>query len=619
MKSCKNIEFGDVEILDGFWEKRYSVNANTSIYSVQNRFEQTDRFDSVRCKTGCKTHVFYDSDVAKWIEGVAYLLVKNRQKYADLEEFCDELIHFMTINQRVDGYFNSYFLQCAPNDIFQDRDKHELYCLGHMIEAAIAYDKATGKHDFLTICEKYISLVRKMFMVEKTAGFTTPGHEEIELALFKLYEYTGELEYKELAEFFINARGNNDSDLCESKFSMPLYRQDNKPVRRLSEAEGHAVRAVYLYSAMADMARLNPDDEDLTKACKRIFDDIVETKMYVTGGIGSTRVGEAFTTSYDLPNLNAYAESCAAIGLIYFSQRMQMIENNAKYADVIERVLYNGFLSSTSLDGKAFFYENPLEVCRNEYGKIKTAEKLNSRVKNGCLRKEVFDCSCCPPNINRFIASLGGLIYSKSEGGIYINQYISSRYSAGGVTVTTNYPVDGHVCISANKYTHKKLFLRIPSWCNEYSVTLNGNTQKNLNLNNGYLEIETDEKFVLDLFFNVEPYFVESNPMVRENAGKVCLMCGPVVYCLEEIDNGPDLFALSVDLKEQNFISKFNESFGLMTFECSGERAIATNGSPLYAKVGGYRRERVTLKFVPYYAFMNRGENDMIVWINAKN
>lgn len=617
--AIKNISFESVEITDGFWKSRYCINADISIYAVKKRFEETNRFNALRCVSDCQTHFFYDSDAVKWIEAVAYLLVKDRNKYADLEDFCDELISSVANNQRDDGYFNSYFIKYAPEDIFKDRDKHELYCLGHMIEAAIAYDRATGKHDFLNVCKKYVDFVRKVFMIDKSAGFVTPGHEEIELALFKLYEYTNNHEYKELAEFFINERGNNDLDKSEPKFVTPQYKQDSKPVRDIDEAEGHAVRAVYLYSAMADMARLNPNDNELAKACKRIFDDIVETKMYVTGGIGSTRVGEAFTSAYDLPNLDAYAESCAAIGLVYFAQRMQMLENNAKYADVIERVLYNGFLASTSLDGKAFFYENPLEVCRSEYGKIKTTQKVDSRVKNGCMRKEVFGCSCCPPNINRFVASIGGVIYSESDDGVYVNQYISSKYNACDVTVKTNYPVDGHVRISANKYPYNKIFVRIPSWCDEYNVVFDGRTLENSSAKNGYLAIETDEKFVLDICFNIEPNFVESSPLVRENAGKVCLTCGPVVYCLEETDNGPDLFALSVDVKNCNFVSKFDERFGLMTFECLGERAFAQNESSLYMKVGGYKRECVTLKFIPYYAFMNRGESDMLVWINAKN
>lgn len=607
--AIKNVNFDKVSVTGGFWKKRAELNNTVSIYAVKKRFEDSGRFDAVRFIEGNENiHVYYDSDVAKWIEAVAYIAYKDKKKYAELIDFCDELIAKMVENQREDGYFNSYFQQKEPTEIFKRRNDHELYCAGHIIEAAVAYDKYLGKNELLKLAERYVKLIRKAFMIDKTAGFYTCGHEEIELALFKLYEYTGNIEYRELAEFFVNQRGNNDKDaivLTKQSF------QDNLPARDLSEAEGHAVRAMYYYCAMADMARIS-DDEDLKKACLRLFDNITREKMYVTGGLGSTRLGESFTKGFDLPNSTAYCESCAGIGFVMFCQRLNELGIDGTFADVIERVLFNVFMSSTSLDGKSFFYENPLEICRKEKGKETAVPENRQPVLPIWRRQEVFNCSCCPPNINRFSASLGGLAFTQTDDGIYLNQYISCKYE--GVTVKTEYPNLGTVNISGNGYGYGKFYVRIPAWCDDYSIIVDGKAIK-AKVYKGYAEICVKDTFEIELKLNFTPKFIECNPKVRDNAGKVCLVNGPIVYCLEEVDNGEDLYALAVDKNVKEFKAEYNEKYNASTFTVKGIRKIYDDR--LYAD--SFETRETELKFIPYFAFANREESDMLVWIKSIN
>ena len=604
--SIHNVSFDRVRLLDGFWQKRAELNSEVSIYAVQKRFEESGRFDAVRFAGG-EVHVYYDSDVAKWIEAVAYIARGNNPKYADLIAFCDELIASMVKHQRADGYFNSYFQQKEPTEVFKRRNDHELYCAGHIMEAAVAYDKYLSKGDLLGLAERYADYIEKVFVIDKSAGFATCGHEEIELALFKLYRHTGKDKYRNLAEYFINARGNNDKDTFT--FTQQTF-QDNAPARELAEAEGHAVRAMYYYSAMADMANISGDKE-LEAACRRLFDNIVTQKMYITGGIGSTRLGEAFTTGYDLPSLTAYAETCAGIGLILFCMRLSELGVNGEYADVIERVMYNVLLSSTSLDGKSFFYENPLEICRKEKGKETAVVEARRPVLPIWKRREVFDCSCCPPNLNRFIASLAGVIYTETEDGVFVNQYISS--TLGGLRIETNYPNEKTVKISGKGYAHKKLFVRIPAWCKGYKIEIGGK-EISAKAKNGYAQIDVTSDFSAVLSLDFAPKFIEANPHVRDLAGKVCLVNGPVVYCLEEVDNGGDLYSLYVRGNEKNFTAEMNKSYGLQTFCVEGKRKVARNNAPLYAD--SFKTQKVTLKFMPYFAFANREESDMTVWVH---
>ena len=404
----EQISFRNTDITGGFWKKRTDINSTVSVWNVMKRFKETGRFDALSCnwKEGesNEPHIFWDSDVAKWIESVAYILEKNN--LPELENFTDEIISDIAENQLEDGYYNCCYITKHLEKRWTDRTDHELYCLGHYIEAAVAYSKATGKDMLLDVVEKYLAYVYDVFVVKKEASFVTPGHEEIELALIKLYDHTGNEKYLEMCSFFVDSRGCTDEP--EYNGVAHKYSQSHLPVRLQFTAEGHSVRACYLYCAMADLAR-KTEDKELINACEKIFHDIITSKMYITGGIGSAGRGEAFTVPYDLPNLTAYSESCAALSLAWFAQRMLLIDADSRYSDTIERILYNNGLSSVSLDGKSFFYVNPLEI-RTELLERNTSQENTHEWLPITERKEVFDCSCCPPNINRMLARIADLI-----------------------------------------------------------------------------------------------------------------------------------------------------------------------------------------------------------------
>lgn len=336
----ENISFDKVKIKKSMWYDLQKINGEKTINSVRNRFAETGRFDAFKCdwKEGMdkKPHFFWDSDVAKWIEGVAYIVTGNRND--ELEKYVDDLVDLVEKNQHKNGYFNIFYTVCDPGKEWTQRKNHELYCAGHLIEAAIAYKKATKKDKLLKCMIKYADYIYKVFVEEKSASFVTCGHEEIELALVRLFYETNNKKYLDLAQFFIDMRGNNDKDFnADVSYEERAYDQSHLPVRKQFTAEGHAVRGCYLYSAMADLAKINSDKE-LFDACKSIFNNITEKRMYVTGGIGSSRIKEAFTIDYDLPNQYAYSESCAAISLAMFANRMLKLENNRIYSDIIEKI-----------------------------------------------------------------------------------------------------------------------------------------------------------------------------------------------------------------------------------------------------------------------------------------
>ncbi|MBQ8742099.1 MAG: glycoside hydrolase family 127 protein [Clostridia bacterium] len=602
----KNIGFENVTITGGFWKDQQDINKNNSVYSVYNRFYDTGRFESLKqdWQKGMpnRPHFFWDSDVAKWIEALAYILCKT--PCDDLEAKADEMIDLIEKGQAENGYINSYLLHFEPDNIFSDRNRHELYTIGHLIEAAIAYDKFTGKRKLLDCMEKCLDRVYKVFIEENSAGFVTPGHEEIELALVKLYKYTGNEKYLEMAKFFIDKRGLNEKNESSNPFE-PKYSQSHLPVREQTTAEGHAVRAVYLYTAMADLASLTKDAE-LLKACETVFSNIVNKRMYITGGIGSTPVGEAFTKDYDLPNISAYTESCAAIGLIFFASRMQLTSKDSIYGDIIERILYNGFLSNKTLDGKAFFYENPLEIPPKE-------SKVDGVRYPITQRLEVFGCSCCPPNIVRLLATLGDYIYSTDEDTLFIHQYVSSEasFEVGSkqvkVVQSTSYPTDGRISITCTG-ADIKAALRIPYWCDSYA----GRTV------NGYLYVDLKDGETFELTLDMTPRFISADVRVNEDIGKAALMRGPVVFCLEEVDNGP--YLRSIRMREDaSFTLGTDEKLGVMTLTADAEKLISdvSDNAPLYFGTKTRKYEKIRAKFIPYYAFANRGESEMIVFTSV--
>lgn len=595
----KNIDFSCTEISGGFWKHYGDIARNSTVHAVYNRFKETGRFDAFRCDwtkdmgEDKKPHVFWDSDVAKWIEGAAYLT--QMQKDEQFEKIVDEVVDLICKNQLQNGYFNSYYITVAPADRFTNRGAHELYCTGHLIEAAIAYFNATGKDKFLKCMIKNVDYIYDVFVINKTASFVTPGHEEIELALLKLYALTKNKKHLELAKFFIDNRGANEVE--EPNESV----QAHITVRQQKEAVGHAVRALYLYTSLAMLSNIDKEDIELKYACDALFNDITNYKMSITGGVGSTKEGEAFSYAYDLPNSSVYNETCAAIALCFFAHEMQVLNFNSVYADIIERAMYNGVISGLSLDGKKFFYTNPLELELKKYDR-------KGEYQPPCERVEVFDCSCCPPNIVRFLPSVSRFMYSLAENNIYCHQFAqsSSAFEINGkecvLTQTTNYPADGKIQFSYSGEP-ATLYVRIPSWCTEYE----GETQ------NGYANflIKDGDTVSIDLPMNV--HIIESNPSLQYNSGRYAITRGPIVYCMEEIDNGQNL--RDICILENNGFEIKNEDYIVPTIYAKATRREAF--SSLYRQKSE-SENFFDAKLIPYFAFANRGESDMLVWTQVK-
>ena len=606
----KNLNFKNIKIKDGFWKFYENLNKNVTVHAVYDRFRETGRFDALKCnwQEGMpnKPHIFWDSDVAKWIEGVAYIIQKTPMP--ELETLADEMIDDIAKNQRSDGYFNSYFLSIEPSKIFTNRDWHELYCTGHMIEAAIAYHKATGKDKLLNCTLKNVDMIYRVFIEEQSADFVTPGHEEIELALLKLYEYLGCEKHLCLARFFIDKRGNNNKDLENEKKVFeknlnprkPEYTQSNIPLKQVSEAVGHSVRACYLYTAMAMLAKIDGDDE-LKAACDRVFDDIVNYKMSITGGVGADHSGEKFSYKYDLPNSDTYNETCAAVALAMFAGAMQEMEVNSRYGDIIERIYYNGFISGVSLDGEKFFYTNPLEIDRKKY--------TRSTYKPICERVKVFRCSCCPPNVTRMLASIPRYMYTIDGNTVYCNQFAESvtKLQIGGkeatLTQMTDYPHNGKITFH---YTGEPmtLYVRIPDWCVEYD----GDAE------NGFARFELSDGESVTVNLPMEVHFIVANPYVQDNSGRCAVQRGPVVYCMEEIDNGENLRDITL-LENGKIEIKKEDDIPASVIYIEAERRPATDR--LYS-IKGNERALFTARLIPYFAFANRKASDMLVWTMVK-
>lgn len=603
----------------GFWGAHQKLNREVTVGSVYNRFKDTGRFDAFKCdwqsgKEG-RPHIFWDSDVAKWIEGVSYIL--NAQRDDRLEAIIDEVVTQIGQNADRNGYFNSYYLSIEPYNKFTDRSCHELYCAGHLIEAAIAYDKATGKDKFLKLMCRYADYIKRIFMDEHITPYYTPGHEEIELALVKLYEHTGERRYLELASWFIDERGKHPEveDPSSDSWQNPSETQDQCPVREMQTAKGHAVRMLYLLCGMADTAREN-DDAELFEVCRRIFDNISKRRMYITGGVGSSSDGEAFTIDYDLPNMIAYSETCAAIALVLFASRMAALEADSKYADTAERAMYNGMLSGVSLDGRKFFYTNPLEI-NPGFNRRDVSIRHGSHIKLPITeRVEVFGCSCCPPNIVRMLASLGNIFYSESGDTVFVHHYAESEAVFGGVHISTHtdYPSNGKIklCIDDTSGKKHKIAFRIPGWCERFELTSDAKTV-GYEIINGYVYVEFEQNCELDIVFDMPIILTEASARVFADAGKVAVTRGPIVYCAEAVDNGEDLFALAVDKTLNGAkLGEVDKSVMLPSIIVSGKRRVC-NTNKLYQRYSEHS-ESVDIKLIPYFAFANRGESEMRVW-----
>lgn len=575
--------------------------------------------------------VFQDTDLAKWLEAVAYSL--SYEKNEELEKLADGAIELIGKAQESNGYLDTYFSIMEPGKQFCNlKEGHELYTAGHMIEAAVAYYKVTGKEIFLNIMKKTADLICAVFHTEKYAK-GVPGHEEIELALVKLYEVTGEGKYLSMAKDFVERRGTSPCYLEEesgkewyvdvwhdpSPYHAP-YGQAHLPVRKQKTAEGHAVRAVYLYCAMADLA-FAYQDKSLFDACETLYRNIVEKRMYITGGIGSSGILERFTTDYDLPNASGYAESCASIGLALFCRRMAQITGNTKYIETMERALVNTVLAGIAMDGKSFFYVNPLEVWPSACMEKTSMEHVKP------VRQKWFGCACCPPNIARTLASFGEYICFTGEDSLWLNLLTGADIHAsfGGKEVQfkieSKMPWEGKVKIQAfsQEMPQGSLYIRVPEYGKNPVFTMDGKklepkTQK------GYAHFrENWGGQTITMEFSMEAHFVYANPNVRADAGKAAVMKGPLVYCLEEADNGENLSGIFLDT-DAGLLENFKEDLlgGVTEITAKGKRIIKRD----WEKEGLYRLTPVELcetsvKFVPYCHWGNRKTGEMAVWINT--
>lgn len=569
--------------------------------------------------------LFQDSDFSKWIEAVGYSLATHPDPV--LEETADKAINIVCAAQLPNGYLDTYYIINGMDKSFTDlRDHHELYCMGHLIEGAIAYYEATGKDKLLNAAKRFADYVSSVFGTEEGKIHGYPGHEIAEMALFRLYETTGEERYKDLAEYFINQRGQSplyfEQEHPAMKGKPDYYHQAHMPVREQTEPVGHAVRAVYLYSGMADMARITGDKE-LLNACENLWHSIVNEKMYITGGIGGTHVGEAFSFPFDLPNDTAYAETCASIGLVFFARRMLSLKMSREYSDVMELALYNGILSGMALDGKSFFYVNPLEVLPEACSK----DERKAHVKP--VRQKWFGCACCPPNIARLVSSIGTYAYGENEDTLFMHFFMGSHTVKNvddkevSVDVRTGYPNNGKVDIdvSGAAGTGFKLAVRIPGWTGDKYKVESGDLEKRIE--NGYFYLSGFNNMMhhISIEFEMQPRVVFADPRVSENAHKIAFMRGPVVYCAEEKDNGKELKNIVV---AKPFVIKESVSteFGFDTVVLDVEaKRITPSGSAfmestLYMNYEGSNEETTKLRLIPYSMWANRGEGEMCTYFS---
>ncbi len=614
------VPFTSVKVTDSFWGQRLKASREVTIPLAFSKCEETGRYENfVRAAHPSDEYKvegfsFDDTDVYKTIEGASYLL----QTYPDkkLEKYIDSVLQIVAAAQEPDGYLYTARTMNPkhPHDwagperwTKVEELSHEFYNLGHMVEGAVAHYQATGKRNFLDIAIKYADCVCKAIGNGPDQKKLVPGHQIAEMALVRLYLVTGDRKYLDQAKFFLDARGYTSRK--------DAYSQAHKPVLEQDEAVGHAVRATYMYAGMADVAAITGDSSYI-KAVDRIWENIVNKKIYITGGIGSRHAGESFGDNYELPNLSAYNETCAAIGNVYVNYRLFLLHGDAKYFDVLERTLYNGLISGVSLDGGSFFYPNPLAST------------------GGYSRKPWFGCACCPSNISRFISSLPGYVYAVKDDHVYVNLYMGNR---GELKVNnkkivleqeTSYPWNGDIRIRVVKGTLPfTMNLRIPGWVrNEvlpgdlyryddeqklgYTVTVNGEAVEG-ELQKGYLQIERKWKKgdVVEVHFDMQPRVVRANEKVAADRGRVVVERGPIVYCAEWPDN---------DFNVHNILLNQHPSFQVVNNPdlLYGICEITTDAQALsYDAAGRLVVKDVKLTLIPYYAWAHRGEGDMEVWL----
>lgn len=642
------VPFQKVKINDVFWSKRQEINRKNSIFAQHRQLEKQGHIDNFRITAGHKKGVtkglFYlDSDLYKWLEGACYMLSANPD--AELSSKVNEVVELIKESQTPDGYVNTFFTTKFLEERFTTTHiTHELYCAGHLIQAALAHKNATGKTTLLKVAKRFADLLVHLFLDRKRKG--TPGHEEIEMALIKLYRLTGKSQYLNLANEFIQRRGNishfktyamnqylhtafllqraekqrerqleeknrelehvevkMDNEppeyltgitlrdallLIKENLNGKVY-QHHKPVRKMQKPVGHAVRAMYLYCGMADLYA-ETGDTDLLRALELIWLKMLKARMYITGGTGAVKGTEGFGKDFQLDPANSYSETCAAIGNLMWNWRMLQITGKPRYGDLIERLLYNGMLVGQSIDGLEYTYTNPLKSFGND------------------TRHEWFICACCPPNIARTISSVGKYIYSKSSKGLYIHQYIGNTLHTFlkqplGIELESHFPWNGDVQIHMRPARPEEfsLFLRVPDWAESISLKLNETDLKKKLKPSSYAKIRRIWKKgdKIELKMTMEPQIIRSDPRIRATRGKIAIRRGPLLYCMEQIDNpGIDIFK-AVLAGKPNFKVIYDEEILDGINIIKGE---LHDGSPF--------------SLIPYYAWCNRGPNKMQVWHN---
>lgn len=634
-----------IRINDALWS-RYTDRVATNILPYQWKIlndqipdaEPSHCLDNFRIASGemegaHKGVVFIDTDLYKWLESVAYCIHNGSGKH--FEDLADEVIELVSRAQQSDGYLNTYYTVVEPEGRWSNLvEGHELYSAGYLIEAAVAYYNATGKNRLLIVAQNFADLICRVFGPEEGQLKGYPGHQEVELALVRLYRCTGEKRYLSCAKYFIEERGKlphyfeEEIKRRNGKFIFPelrdyevKYSQSHLPVREQRTAEGHAVRAMYMYCAVADLAN-EYEDEELLEVCRILWQNATSRRMYITGGIGSSGLMERFTADFHLPNDSAYCETCASIGLALFSRRMALAERDASYYDIVEKALYNTVLAGISIDGDRYFYVNPLEVWPDAC----LARTSLQHVKP--VRQRWFDVACCPTNTARTLASLGQYIYASDDKTIYINLFISSSFKTAVSGHDTELLMDadlmhgGTVSIKIKTQTGNplRIAVRIPEYANSPVFSLD-DIQIQPHLEKGYAYIHSNSlgHSVISLNLNIKPRWISANLMVREDAGKVALMKGPFVYCLEETDNGNNLAAVYVQTGTK--IKEAAEDTlpgGLPALVYEGIRLTASSKDPnrLYQDAH-FKTEPILLKAVPYCMWGNRNPGEMLVWQKA--
>ena len=680
-KKLESVLWKTVKMNDGFWRRLQKINRDSTIPTIYNFNRDNGRIEMLRGNWSpdnpLTPHFHWDSDNAKFIEAAAYSIANDPDP--ELEAKVDEIIDLFEKAQGEDGYLNTYISQFCPEHRFQDLlFLHELYCAGHMAEAAVAYYQATGKRKFLDVVCRYMDYIDSCFGPEPEKCHGYPGHPEIELALYRLWQATGNERYYRLGKYFLDARGQQpyyydeesrkmgldpehmryDADsmanfrwrVLQAKasgetpanldlFYLPRsqnrrmyhnflesqgpYAEQNahRPVRDLESPAGHAVRAGYLYSAMADYAE---DDEALRSACLRLWKAVTQKQMYITGGIGQTADEERFSYDYDCPNETAYSETCANIALCMWARRMLQLEGDSQYADILERALYNSVISGVSYEGGQFFYANHLALYPKEYQEA----SINLRYDNiSPVRITKLSVACCPANLARTIASIGQYVYSISENGLFVHLYDNSSVpvSVGGqtavITQSGNYPWDGKIrfdvaCPDGMEFD---LMLRIPGWCKHYAIKINGR-EITPPIEKGYAALRRawNAGDMVELTLTMEPVLITANPKVRQDAGRVAIQRGPLVYCIEEVDNGKDLNDFAIDVTKPLREEKSSLFGGIVAIRFSATRSDQQGWENTLYREGLAQRIPAEGLAIPYYLWANRGYGEMVTWIRAE-